>query len=124
MAINYYKKATEQINSSERPYSMIAQIYSDLDDKDKALEAYYVVKSKVSKDSDSYINALFNIGLFESFKENYAKAELAFSLHAATEASSALEQRLGKLSTRIWAFTKNVEKRRNKRIRFIVIRIV
>jgi tetratricopeptide (TPR) repeat protein len=78
LAINSYKKATEQINSPERPYSMIAQIYSDLGEKDKALEAYYVVKSKVSKDSDSYINALFNIGLFESFKENYTKAETAF----------------------------------------------
>lgn len=78
LAINAYKKATEQINSPERPYSMIAQIYSDLDDKDKALEAYYVVKSKVSNDSDSYTNALFNIGLLESFKENYTKAETAF----------------------------------------------
>ncbi|TDR25428.1 tetratricopeptide repeat protein [Flavobacterium cheniae] len=78
LALDSYKKAIEQENASERPYSMIAQIYSDLDNKDKALEAYYNVKLKVSKDSDSYINALFNIGLMESFKENYAKAEPVF----------------------------------------------
>jgi tetratricopeptide (TPR) repeat protein len=78
LALDSYKKATEQENSPERPYSMVAQIYSDLGNKDKALEAYYNVKSKILKDSDSYINALFNIGLLESFKENFAKAEPVF----------------------------------------------
>lgn len=77
-ALNAYKKATEQTNSPDRPYSMVAQIYSDLDDKDKALEAYYNARSKVSKESNSYINALYNIGLLESFKENYSKAEPVF----------------------------------------------
>lgn len=77
-ALNSYQKAIEQKKSSDRPYSMVAQIYSDLDNKDKALEAYYTAKSKVSKDSDSYNNALFNIGLLESFKEDYSKAEPAF----------------------------------------------
>lgn len=78
LALEAYKKATEQINSSDRPYAMVAQIYSDLGNKDMALEAYYTVKSKVAKNSDSYINALFNIGLLESFKENYSKAEPVF----------------------------------------------
>lgn len=78
LALDAYKKATEQKNCPDRPYSFIAQIYSDIKNNDKALEAFYVAKSKILKESDSYINALFNIGLFESLKGNYDKAELAF----------------------------------------------
>lgn len=78
LALESYKKATEQNKCPDRPYSMIAQIYSDLKQSDKALEAFYTAKSKISKKSNSYINALFNIGLFESIKGNYDKAEPAF----------------------------------------------
>jgi len=78
LALEAYKKATKQKECPDKPYSMIAQIYSDLKENDKALEAFYVAKSKISKASDSYINTLFNIGLLESLKENYDKAESAF----------------------------------------------
>ncbi len=78
LALQTYKKATEQSRCPDRPYSMIAQIYSNLKDNDKALEAFYVAKSKISKQSNSYLNALFNIGLLESLNENYDKAEPAF----------------------------------------------
>jgi tetratricopeptide (TPR) repeat protein len=78
LALDAYNKATMQVKCSDRPYSMIAQIYSDSKQTDKALEAFYVAKSKISKTSPSYINALFNIGLFESLKENFDKAEPAF----------------------------------------------
>jgi tetratricopeptide (TPR) repeat protein len=78
LALEAYKKATEQEKCPDRPYSMIAQIYSELKENDKALEAFYIAKSKISKKSNSYINALFNIGLLESLKENYEKAEPAF----------------------------------------------
>jgi tetratricopeptide (TPR) repeat protein len=78
LALQAYKKATEQTNSPDRPYSMIAQIYFNLKENDKALEAFYTAKSKISKQSDSYTNALFNIGLIESLKGNYDKAEPAF----------------------------------------------
>jgi len=78
LALEAYKKATEQKDCPDRPYSFIAQIYSDTKNNDKALEAFYVAKSKISKESDSYINALFNIGLLESLKGNYDKAEPAF----------------------------------------------
>ena len=78
LALEAYKKATEQENCPNSAYSMIAQIYYDLKENDKALEAFYVAKSKISKKSDSYINVLFNIGLFESLKGNYEKAEPAF----------------------------------------------
>ena len=78
LALEAYKKATEQAECPDRPYTMIAQIYSDLEENDNALEAFYVAKSKISNKSDSYINALFNIGLLESLKGNYDNAEPAF----------------------------------------------
>lgn len=78
LALESYKKATEQKDCPDRPFSMIAQIYSDLKQNDKALEAFYIAKSKISNESDSYINALYNIGLLESLNGNYDKAEPAF----------------------------------------------
>lgn len=78
MALQSYKKAIEQPNCPSRAFSMIGQIYSDLKDTEKALEAYYFAKSKVLKDTESYTNALFNIGLLESLKGNHAKAEPVF----------------------------------------------
>jgi tetratricopeptide (TPR) repeat protein len=78
LSLDAYKKATEQKDCPDRPYSYIAQIYSDQKNNEKALEAFYVAKSKISKESSSYQNALFNIGLFESLKGNYNKAEPAF----------------------------------------------
>lgn len=78
LAVEAYKKATQQKEPSDRPFSMIAQIYSEQKKNDKSLEAFYIAKSKISKKSDSYINALFNIGLFESMNRNYDKAEVAY----------------------------------------------
>lgn len=78
LALEAYKKATEQKDCPDRPYSFVAQIYSDQKNNDKALEAFYIAKSKIDKKSNSYINALFNIGLLESLKGNYEKAEPAF----------------------------------------------
>jgi tetratricopeptide (TPR) repeat protein len=78
LSLDAYKKATEQKDCPDIPYSYIAQIYSDQKNNEKALEAFYVAKSKISKESSSYQNALFNIGLLESLKGNYDKAEPAF----------------------------------------------
>ena len=78
LALESYKKATEQQNCPDRPYSFIAQIYSDQKKSDKALEAFYIAKSKIAKNTNSYITALFNIGLLESLNENYDKAEPTF----------------------------------------------
>lgn len=78
LALEAYKKATEQENCPDRPYSFIAQIYSDQRNNDKALDAFYMAKSKIDKNSNSYKIALFNIGLLESLKGNYDKAEPAF----------------------------------------------
>lgn len=76
-AINAYKKAIELPNCPDRPYSMIAQAYDDQKNYEKALEYYYLAKSKVNRESDSYLNALYNIGLKEFLKGNYDKAESA-----------------------------------------------
>ncbi|MEO5681724.1 MAG: tetratricopeptide repeat protein [Chitinophagaceae bacterium] len=78
LAIEAYKKAIQQKDPNDRPFSMIAQIYSEQKKNDKSLEAFYVAKSRISKNSDSYINALFNIGFFESMNKNYDKAETAY----------------------------------------------
>ncbi|MEN5055646.1 tetratricopeptide repeat protein [Sphingobacterium kitahiroshimense] len=78
LALEAYKKATEQKDCPDRPYSFVAQIYSDQKNDLKALEAYYIAKSKIGNKSDSYINALFNIGLLESLHGNYDKAEPIF----------------------------------------------
>jgi tetratricopeptide (TPR) repeat protein len=78
LSLDAYRKATEQKDCPGRPYSYIAQIYSDQKNNEKALEAFYIAKSKISKESRSYQNALFNIGLLESLKSNYDKAESAF----------------------------------------------
>ncbi|MFI5188355.1 MAG: tetratricopeptide repeat protein [Chitinophagales bacterium] len=78
LALEEYKKATETKGCPDRPYLMIAQIYSDQKDNDNALESFYTARSKIDKKSDSYLNALYNIGLLESLKGNYEKAEPAF----------------------------------------------
>lgn len=78
LALVAYQNATKQKNCPDRPYSFIAQVYSDQNNNEKALEAFYIAKSKIDKKSNSYIHALFNIGLLESLKGDYEKAELAF----------------------------------------------
>jgi tetratricopeptide (TPR) repeat protein len=78
LAINAYQTATEKADCPDRPYSMIAQIYTDKKDSEKALQAFYIAKSKIDKRNNSYGNALYNIGLLELGKEDYTKAEVAF----------------------------------------------
>ncbi|MCX6317928.1 MAG: tetratricopeptide repeat protein [Bacteroidetes bacterium] len=77
-ALAAYQKATEQTNCPFRPYSMIAAIYADRKENEKALQAYYTAKSKTKTGSDEYTRTLFNIGLFEYLKGNDDKAEQAF----------------------------------------------
>ncbi len=78
LALVAYTNATEQSDCPGRPYSMIAQIHTDRGDNDKALEAFYTARSKVSKEPDAYMNALYNIGLLESLNGEHDRAEPAF----------------------------------------------
>jgi len=77
-ALEAFEKATLQPKCPERPYSMIAQIYSDQQEDKKTLAAYYEAKNNISKQSPSYVQVLYNIGLLESMQGNYDKAEVVF----------------------------------------------
>ena len=77
-ALSAYTTATEKKEPIDRPFTMIPQIYAELNQPQKALEAFYKSKATISKESDSYINALYNIGLYEFLNKEYNKSEIAF----------------------------------------------
>ena len=77
-ALNSYIIATEKTEPIERPFTMIPQIYSELNQPKKALEAFYKSKESISRESDSYINALYNIGLYEFLNKDFDKSEIAY----------------------------------------------
>ncbi|AUC75785.1 hypothetical protein CW732_08880 [Olleya sp. Bg11-27] len=76
-ALPAYIAATEKNEPIDRPFTMIPQIYAELNQPEKALEAFYKSKATISKESDSYINALYNIGLYELLNKDYNKSEIA-----------------------------------------------
>ena len=57
-ALSMYITATEKMNLQKRSFTLIPQLYAELNQPEKALEAFYKSKSTISKESDSYINAL------------------------------------------------------------------
>lgn len=75
-ALENYKLATEKENAIDRPFIMIPQAYIELNEPENALKAFYIAKDKVSKETNSYITILYNIGLSELLNKNYEKAEL------------------------------------------------
>lgn len=77
-ALSAYITATEKNEPIDRPFTIIPQIYAELNQPEKALEAFYKSKETISKESDSYINALYNIGLYEFLNKNYDKSEIAY----------------------------------------------
>ena len=62
-ALSFYITATKKKDPIDRPFTMIPQIYAELNQPEKALESFYKSKETISKKSDSYINALYNICL-------------------------------------------------------------
>ncbi|MCE3297300.1 MAG: Tetratricopeptide repeat protein [Crocinitomicaceae bacterium] len=78
LALEAYQNAVKKPEPQERAYAMIAQIYWDKKDYEKALPAYQLVKTHASKESSSYLNALFNIGVIEFTKGNYDASESSF----------------------------------------------
>ena len=76
-ALLAYVSATEKQEKIDRPFTMIPQIYAELNQPEKALKAFYTSKENIAKDSDSYIIALYNIGQYELLNKNYDKAEVA-----------------------------------------------
>lgn len=77
-ALSAYITASEKKEPIDRPFTMIPQLYAELNQPEKALEAFYKSKSTISKESDSYINALYNIGLYEFLNKEYDKSEIAY----------------------------------------------
>jgi len=77
-ALSAYVSATEKNEPIDRPFTMIPQIYAELNQPEKALEAFYKSRATISKESDSYINTLYNIGLYELLNKDYDKSETAF----------------------------------------------
>lgn len=78
LALETYKVATQQKKMMERPFLMVAQIYSDGKQITEALEAFYYARSKMPRGTGSYHHALFNIGQLEISKGNDEKGEAAF----------------------------------------------
>ena len=76
-ALSTYISATKKQEKIDRPFTMIPQIYAELNQPEKALKAFYTSKENIAKDSDSYITALYNIGQYELLNKNYDKAEVA-----------------------------------------------
>ncbi|GAB5400634.1 MAG: hypothetical protein Aureis2KO_22190 [Aureisphaera sp.] len=77
-ALTAYNKAIEQKEPAERAFTMIPQVYAALNKPEEALKAFYQSKNNISKQSQSYIIALYNIGLYEFLKQEYDKAEAAY----------------------------------------------
>ncbi|MET0394772.1 MAG: tetratricopeptide repeat protein [Chitinophagaceae bacterium] len=77
LALQAYIKAGAQADAPERAFLMIPQLYAAQKEEDKALDAYYIARYKVARESDSYSSILYNIALFELQKGNYEKAETA-----------------------------------------------
>ena len=77
-ALKSYITATEKTEPIERPFAMIPQMYAELNLPKKALLAFYKSKESVSKESNSYINALYNIGLYEFLNKDFEKSEIAY----------------------------------------------
>lgn len=77
-ALTAYLIATRQTPQCERPFIMVPQLYSELNQKDSALKYYYIARSGLTKESPSYPNVLFNIGVIELGYEHYREAEMAF----------------------------------------------
>lgn len=73
-----YLKAIDNENKNPLPYIMIAQLYSKKNNKDKALEYYYLGKENSSSIYEEYITILFNIGLIEQQRGNYKEAQSAY----------------------------------------------
>lgn len=77
-ALENYKTATEKKGTGERPFLMVPQVYFNLRQEPKALEALYYNTSKLPRGSEGYTKSWFNIGQIESLSGNYDKAETAF----------------------------------------------
>lgn len=74
-AMQCFQKASNCLNAPPHAFLMIGQLYSEQKENEKALKTYYLAKSKIDKESESYRNVLFNLAMLEILKEQNEKAE-------------------------------------------------
>ena len=74
-ALKIYHKVIKMPTPPSRTYRMISLAYGNMGDKAKALEAAYIAKEKLDKNTYDYFSILYNIGIYEYLNKNYAKAE-------------------------------------------------
>lgn len=77
-ALMNYRKAIMLPQPSEKAYYMIGSVYAGRNDVQKALDTFYVAKTKIVKDKELYVTLLYNIGNMEYDKKNYKKAVEAY----------------------------------------------
>lgn len=73
-ALINYRKAIKPPHASEKAYYMIGAVYAGRGDTDRALDTFYVAKTKITKDKELYVTLLYNIGKMEYDKKDYRKA--------------------------------------------------
>ncbi len=81
-AIPFFKKTIMLESDSlklAQTYSRLAFAYTELNQTDNALAAYYKAKESTAEDTDEYISTLFNIGLLAQLKGSYKESEKAFN---------------------------------------------
>ncbi|NIG55683.1 tetratricopeptide repeat protein [Chitinophaga sp. Cy-1792] len=78
LALAAYQKAATMEDCPDVVYILIGQAYASKKENDKALAAYKVALEKFPRQSASYLDALYNIGLIESLKGNDDEAERNF----------------------------------------------
>jgi len=78
-ALIAYQNAVNTKRAPDRAYMMIAQIYTNMGLDAEALKSYYLAKTKISKETTSYVNCLYNIGLYELSGKQYENAKITYS---------------------------------------------
>ncbi|WP_142685818.1 tetratricopeptide repeat protein [Chitinophaga polysaccharea] len=77
-ALENYKMATEKKTPGERPFLMVAQVYFNLNQEEKALQALYDNTTRLPRGTEGYTKSWYNIGQMEASGGHYDKAETAF----------------------------------------------
>ncbi|MET3881097.1 tetratricopeptide (TPR) repeat protein [Chitinophaga sp. OAE865] len=77
-ALENYKTATEKKTPGERPFLMVAQVYFNLNQEEKALQALYDNTTRLPRGTEGYTKSWYNIGQMEASGGHYDKAETAF----------------------------------------------
>ena len=76
-ALLFYQHSLTMSEPPERAYVQIGNVLSDMGRDNEAVDAFQTAKTKVEKNSDFYLECLFNIGSLGVRVRRYAEAEVA-----------------------------------------------